>query len=180
MTFKRALALTPVFVIACCTPAAPPAPAPAPVVTRPAPPPLVVVPQYDNWLDAPQTPGDWRYSNSGSLSYATFGLAGEGARFGIECRGDTNRIRLVRASSSDAGATMNAPLVIRTETATRAVPATSEQAATSQLAADMQPRDPLLDAMALSRGRFAIETAGMETLYLPAWPEVTRVIEDCR
>jgi hypothetical protein len=41
-------------------------------------------------------------------------------------------------------------------------------------------RDPLLDAMAFSRGRFALEAAGLETLYLPAWPELSRVIEDCR
>ena len=41
-------------------------------------------------------------------------------------------------------------------------------------------RDPLLDAMAFSRGRFAVEAAGMATLYVPSWPEVSRVIEDCR
>jgi len=33
--------------------------------------------------------------------------------------------------------------------------------------------------MALSKGRFAVETQGLETLYVPAWPEMTRVIEDC-
>jgi len=34
--------------------------------------------------------------------------------------------------------------------------------------------------MAFSRGRFALETAGQETLYLPSWPEISRVVEDCR
>jgi hypothetical protein len=34
--------------------------------------------------------------------------------------------------------------------------------------------------MAFSRGRFAIETAGLPTLYVPSWPEVSRVVEDCR
>ena len=38
----------------------------------------------------------------------------------------------------------------------------------------------LLDAMAFSRGRFAIDVNGLPSLYLPAWPEVGRVIEDCR
>jgi hypothetical protein len=42
------------------------------------------------------------------------------------------------------------------------------------------PRDPLLDAMAFSRGRFRVEVAKLPPLYLPSWPEVSRVIEDCR
>jgi hypothetical protein len=41
-------------------------------------------------------------------------------------------------------------------------------------------QDPLLDAMAFSKGRFAVESAGLATLYVPPYPEVTRVIEDCR
>lgn len=40
--------------------------------------------------------------------------------------------------------------------------------------------DPILDAMAITKGRFAIETPGLPTLYIPAWVEVSRVIEDCR
>jgi hypothetical protein len=40
-------------------------------------------------------------------------------------------------------------------------------------------RDSLLDAMAFSRGRFVLQ-AGTADLVLPAWPEVARVIEDCR
>ena len=44
----------------------------------------------------------------------------------------------------------------------------------------MPARDPLLDAMAFSKGRFALEVAGLPTLYVPSYPEVTRVIEDCR
>ena len=46
--------------------------------------------------------------------------------------------------------------------------------------AALPARDPLLDAIAFSRGRFAVEVAGLQTLYLPSWPEITRVIEDCR
>jgi len=48
------------------------------------------------------------------------------------------------------------------------------------LAVSLAARDPLLDAMAFSRGRFAVETAGLPTLYVPSWTEVSRVIEDCR
>ncbi|MDG2003332.1 MAG: hypothetical protein P8J20_08375 [Novosphingobium sp.] len=48
------------------------------------------------------------------------------------------------------------------------------------IAVTLPASDPLLDAMAFSRGRFAVETAGLPTLYVPSWPEVSRVIEDCR
>ncbi len=144
---------------------------------RPAPPaPMIAAPQYENWQDAPATPGDWTYSRTGSASFALFAQPGQAARFGIECRSGSNGIRLVRGSSADAAA----PMRIKTETTTRMLTATPQQPGSPQLAVTLQPRDPLLDAMALSRGRFAVETAGMETLYLPAWPEVTRVIEDCR
>ncbi len=48
------------------------------------------------------------------------------------------------------------------------------------LAITLNARDPLFDAMAISKGRFAVEVGGEATLYVPSWPEVTRVIEDCR
>ncbi len=48
------------------------------------------------------------------------------------------------------------------------------------MAVAIPARDPILDAMALTKGRFAIEAQGTQTLYIPAWAEVTRVIEDCR
>jgi hypothetical protein len=41
-------------------------------------------------------------------------------------------------------------------------------------------RDPLLDAIAFSRGRFAVAVPGEPTLYVPSWTEISRVIEDCR
>ena len=54
------------------------------------------------------------------------------------------------------------------------------EAAGSPRRASVPARDPLLDAMAFSRGRFAVEVSGGPTLVVPAYPEVTRVIEDCR
>lgn len=44
----------------------------------------------------------------------------------------------------------------------------------------LRASDSLLDAMALSRGRFMLEAAGQVPLYLPAWAEISRVVEDCR
>lgn len=40
--------------------------------------------------------------------------------------------------------------------------------------------DGTFDKMAYSRGRFAIEAPGTQPISVPAWAEVSRVIEDCR
>jgi hypothetical protein len=41
------------------------------------------------------------------------------------------------------------------------------------------PTDQILDAMAYSRGRIAVE-AGAQKVAIPSWAEITRVVEDCR
>lgn len=48
------------------------------------------------------------------------------------------------------------------------------------LVAALIPADALLDSIAFSRGRFAVELPGLATLYLPSSAELSRVIEDCR
>jgi hypothetical protein len=40
--------------------------------------------------------------------------------------------------------------------------------------------DPLLDAIAYSRGRFIIRDGTGPTVAVPSWPEAARSIEDCR
>ena len=119
---------------------------------------------------SPQTPGDWRYRPAGGSSRASFGDGNGPALFEMACeRG--GQVLLLRQGLG--GSAMR----ILTETTERTLPATQREGATvGQLAA----RDPLLDAMAFSKGRFAVEVAGLPTLFVPAWPEVTRVIEDCR
>ena len=69
---------------------------------------------------------------------------------------------------------------IRTESVDRPLTMTQADANLPVVLIALPARDPLLDAMAVTRGRFAVETEGMPTLYLPPWAEVTRVIEDCR
>lgn len=69
---------------------------------------------------------------------------------------------------------------IKTETAERTLTATPMSAQPNIIAANLSASDPFLDAMAITKGRIAVETNGMNTLYLPAWPELSRVIEDCR
>lgn len=131
-------------------------------------------PVYENFLDAPQTPGTWQYQRDPGETFAIFG-AGGADELWLVCRLATKKFGLVRAGAFN----QSTPVRVRTETTQRLLtvaPLGSGEAALVKLDA----ADPLLDAMALSRGRFAVETAGAPTLYLPAWAEVTRVIEDCR
>mgnify|MGYP001804227527 CR=1 FL=1 len=81
---------------------------------------------------------------------------------------------------TDADQTEARVMSVTTETVTSQLEAGPVPDMQMLLAADLQPDDPLLDAMASTKGRFKVEVEGQEPLYLPAWVEVSRVIEDCR
>ena len=178
MQLSGALALT--FTIAACVPAAAPpepTPAPAPVATpAPAPPPVVQAPQYENYLDAPRTRGDWKYERSAGGPVAAFVTNEGNGVFLLTCdlpRGSVSLWRAGRSANRRA-------LRIRTETLSRTIEVVQAEDTNPYLTATLSAGDPLLDAMAITRGHFAVETEGLPTLYMPAWPEISRVIEDCR
>ena len=83
--------------------------------------------------------------------------------------------RFIHLSSDDAGAKK-----LRAELMERGISAEPTESDRAWVRARVPARDPLLDAMAFSKGRFAVEVAGLPTLYVPSYPEVTRVVEDCR
>ena len=199
-TAAGALALT--AALAACIPETdvplpPPPPPPTPAATRastpppqPAPPPSVPEPVYDNYLDAPQTPGDWEYAREPGETRAAFGPGYTETAFGtgytdtafiLRC-GD-GQIALGRVTARNQAvprAMTPRAMTVRTETLTRTIEARPVAERPEVLAAFLDPSDPLLDAMAITKGRFAIALEGERTLYLPAWVEVSRVIEDCR
>jgi len=168
-------------VLAACVPSVQPppprpAPAPSPTPTR-APPPPVASPSFDNWMDAPRTPGDWFYKAIPPYSYAAYGRSDTDFAFVLRCDRANRLVSLGRVSGQQG----QQPMQIRTETLTRLLTAAPRRGSMETLlAADLPAADALLDAMAISKGRFAVEVPGETTLYLPSWPEVTRVIEDCR
>ena len=177
--FLAALPLAAPIALAACVPppASAPTPAPAPVPTATPAPPPPPAPTYSNWMDAPQTPGDWFYIPQAGASIAAFGPAERQPLFALRCDRAARTVSIGRTSASLA----SQPMTIRTESATRTFSAIPAQGSGEHLvAASLPAADPFLDAMAFSKGRFAIEVGGEPTLYLPAWPEVSRVIEDCR
>jgi hypothetical protein len=127
-------------------------------------------------MDAPPTEGDWSYTPFAgtSMTQASFGTGAGAAHLTLSCDLATRQVRLAQPAG---GATGPVQVRIRTETADRLTQARPEGAS---LIVDFPASDSLLDAMAFSRGRFAVETAGRATLYVPAYPEITRVVEDCR
>lgn len=152
-------------------PAPTPAPSPRPTVVRPTPTPAPVA-TYSSWMDVPQTAGDWRFGATSGGSEARFG---EPVSFTLRCVAGSRSIELIRSGTFAADGSMT----VRSESVSRAL-AGARTSDNAGLRAVLSASDPLLDAMAFSKGRFAIEAAGVPPLYLPSWPEVTRVIEDCR
>lgn len=127
-------------------------------------------------MDAPATPGDWTYRSTAGGSQALFGRGGTDALLTIQCTRGAGQVLIVRSGNSSGPV----PMRILSETQARALTASPNPGALPSLIASLPARDPLLDALALSKGRFAVETTGLPTVYAPSWPEISRVIEDCR
>ena len=125
-------------------------------------------------MDAPQTPGDWSYTPAPGGGTAAFGAAGAPV-LTLRCDRAGQAIEIARPGAAAAG-----PVRIITEFGAQTLQPAPSQGGGQGALARLNVHDPLLDRMALSKGRFAIEIAGQQPLYLPAWPEVTRVVEDCR
>jgi len=148
-----------------------PAPAPSPTV-RPQPRPAPLPPPSVDWREHGRSPGDWAWSMEDGHSTARFA----GGALTFSCDRIARTVTMTRAGAAQA------PVAMTVLTSSQTRPLTGEPVAgpPAALAVTFPARDPLLDAMAFSRGHFAVETAGLETLYPPSWPEIARVIEDCR
>lgn len=148
-------------------------PAPTPV---PRPSPAVPARAPLDWRDVPLTAGDWSYTAAPGGSAARFGPPGSGPLLTLQCERGQGMVNLHRAGSAAAAV----PLTLSTSDGSRAFSASPADGQPPSLAVRFAPRDPFLDAMAFSRGRIAVEAPGLPALFLPAWPEIGRVIEDCR
>ena len=105
------------------------------------------------------TPGQWDL-----VATATGSEARYSAVLSIRCDRQTRTVT-IRLPAQPAAA-----LRIATSTLTRELPAGGRLLA----------NDPLLDALAFSRGRFLVSGGTGSVLAIPSWPEAARAIEDCR
>jgi hypothetical protein len=107
----------------------------------------------------PLAAGNWQY-----MVTATGGEARFGPHLSLICDRPTRTIIISQP------ATPVAALTVVTDMQTRAL------APNGRLSA----YDPLLDAMAFSRGRFLVSGGNGAVTAIPSWPEAARAIEDCR
>jgi hypothetical protein len=119
-------------------------------------------------------PGAWTYQALPGASEARFIDGGGTTRLVIRC---TKATRQVSFSPTSSAAT--ATIFVWTSSASRNV-AVRFEANAMRVTADFSAFDPLLDAIAFSRGRVAVTMVGGMPLVVPAWPEAARTIEDCR
>jgi len=124
------------------------------------------------------TPGVWTYQAVPGGSAARFVDSTGIARFAFECSKATRRVTISRTSA------VAAPSIFLWATDASRTLFTRFEPKAMRLTTDLAARDPLLDAIAYSRGRIAVTVggagAGTEALVMPAWPEAARTIEDCR
>ena len=118
--------------------------------------------------------GSWSYLPFRGGSHAAFTDTSAVQRVILRCNRATRMVSIVRTGIAAAAPTLS----VWTTSMARSLPARVD--ATRTLTADLRATDPLLDAIAFSRGRFATGAAGAPMVAVPAWPELSRVIEDCR
>lgn len=119
------------------------------------------------------TPGTWSYARDSRSTVARFGTPGAAPIAWLRCDLGTRAISVGRI----AGAPGSAMLGVLTSFGRSDWPA---QAVTEGVEASRSATDPGLDAIAFSRGRFALMLTGATPLVLPTWAEPARVVEDCR
>jgi hypothetical protein len=174
----RYLLVVSVIALSSCSAPPPPSPAtssePPPLAGEPVPPRAPALPKGD-WTDWPLRAGDWVYRRDERGSIALFGPVGQNATLTLRCDRARGRIYLAREGAGSA-----ARMIVRTSSALKEFASSPTGGTPAYLATEIIPADPILDAMALSRGRIAIETSGHTPIAIPSWAEITRIVEDCR
>jgi hypothetical protein len=133
-----------------------------------------VAPPTPDYSTAMPRAGSWGYAPLAGGSSARFVDTSGTARLVIQCTMATRQVTIALTSAAPA-----ATLSVWTTSLTRVLPARFEPNA-MRVAAHVGARDPLLDAIAFSRGRIAVDMPGSVAVVAPAAPEAARVIEDCR
>lgn len=152
---------------------------PAPPPPPPPPPQAMQQPGPDlaDWI---VTPGSWSYLRDASGTVARFGTPGAAPVAWLRCETASRAIWVGRTVATPAGAPVaSAMMTVMTSFGRSEWPA---RAVAGGMEAQRAATDPGLDAIAFSRGRFALAFGGATAtpVVLPSWAEPVRVIEDCR
>jgi hypothetical protein len=163
-------------------PAVPPNPVAKPAPRPVQPPPVVQTPPPSatgtDWRDWPVTPGNWFYRQSGNGTQAIYGPDIATPKFAVTCDTSAGQILLSHAGAFPPGETGR--MTIRTTSGQTTLSMANGTTTPPMVVATLNPRDPQLDSMAYSRGRFVVSIRGSSDLVVPSWSEFARVLEDCR
>ena len=118
--------------------------------------------------------GRWTYTQSAGGSSASFATAPGQPLLTLTCNRSLRRVSIARTATGIAPF-----LLVWSTSMNRNVPA-GYNPATKLLTAELSAYDRLLDALAFSRGRIVVAPSNGAPLVVPAWPDIIRVIEDCR
>jgi hypothetical protein len=119
-------------------------------------------------------PGTWTYTAGADGGEAVFTDSSNQPQLSLRCVRSIRRVVLSRPASA-----ASPMLGVWSSTASKSWPATFDPA-TARLSAQIANWDPVLDAIAYSRGRFAVAAAGQAPLVVPDWADISRIVEDCR
>jgi len=139
------------------------------------PPPAASVPPIADYSLAQPVAGAWSYSVIAGGSEARFTGATGVVQLALRCVTAARRVTISKAAPAPAPS-----LFVWTSGAKRTFTAPGFDAAAGRLNVQLAANDPLLDAMAFSRGRLAVGAGAGPALVVPSWPELDRVVEDCR
>ena len=174
-TYSRfAAAIAVLSLAACSTVVPPPSQQPTQPKAQPqAPPPKPVA---GDWTEWPIAAGDWVYRQDTRGSIALFGPQRADATLTVRCDKSQRKIYISRAGQVTSGAQMT----LRASSGLQSYPAGNSGGSPNYAAIALATNDFMLDRIATTRGRFAVETTGLASIAVPIWPEFTRVVEDCR
>ena len=123
-----------------------------------------VQPLPADWRTRPTTAGTWTWRSLPDASEALFSDP-RGVQLVIRCTRSTRRVSFSRTGGAPAQR-----IRIATTSSERQLPPGNMLLAS----------DPLLDAIAFSRGRLWVDSTGVMPLVLRSAPEPARAVEDCR
>ena len=129
------------------------------------------VPDYSS---ARTVEGSWTQAAIAGGAEATFRNSTGQPQLFLTCLRASRQVTVARPASAASPF-----LQVWTSSASRNLPA-SFNPATRRLSATLGATDPLLDAMAMSRGRIAVGVAGQPAIVAPPWGEISRIVEECR
>ncbi len=125
---------------------------------------IVASPVPADWRVRPLTAGSWSWRGDALVSEATFSDP-RGAQLVLRCVQATRRVMISRI-----GSVSTTPIRIATTSSQRVLPPGNM----------LLGGDPLLDAIAFSRGRLWVDVSGTMPLVVRAAAEPARAVEDCR